>query len=157
MVWEGVVEPDYFQFYACRDGAPMPDVSAETYQDHLWSDGGFVVISTVRKFGTTPLSVDVVPEEPGAPDDHWQHVAEVSLDGDGPLEVLSWPGDVEPRSLHQIPAGPVRLRVHWGGLEPGLPEGMSVQGVSDEHVALMVWSAPIAPFAVVRAWDGWPW
>jgi hypothetical protein len=156
MTWHGVVEPDYFQFYARRGEASMPDVSLATYERRLWSDGGFVVVSTFRKFGTTPVTVDVVADEPGTPAEHWQHVAEVSLDGDGPLEVLSW-DDAGPRSRHELPAGPVRLRVHWGGLVPGLPEGMERQGVSDEHLALVVWPAPSAPFAVLREWDGWPW
>lgn len=156
--WSGVVEPDYFQFYAKRDGAAwLPDVTDQTYRHRLWTDHGFVVISTVRKFGTTPLTLHVVAGEPDPPSEHWQHVAEVSLGGDGPLEILSWPGDQEPRSRHEIPAGPVRLRVHWGGLIPGLREGLDEQGDSDEHLALVVWSAPIAPFGVLREWDGWAW
>ena len=56
MRWGGFVEPDYFQFYAKRVGAPwLADVTKETYRDRLWTDGGVVVISTVRKFGTTPV------------------------------------------------------------------------------------------------------
>jgi hypothetical protein len=158
MTWSGVVQPDYFQFYARRVGAErLPDVSAETYRQHLWTDGGFVVISTLRKFGTTPLTLDVVAEEPDLPSGQWQHVAEVSLDGGGPLEIVSWPGDQEPRSIHEIPTGSARLRVHWGGLVPGLREGMDEQGNSDEHLALVVWPAPIRPFAVLREWDAWPW
>lgn len=157
MTWSGVVEPDYFQFYAKRVGAVwFEDVSADVYRQRLWTDGGFVVISTFRKFGTTPLTVDVLPAEPEPPAAHWQHVAEVSLNAGGPLEILSWPGDVEPRSMHVIPAGSVRLRVQWGGLVPNLPEGMTRQGESSEYLALVVWPAPIAPFAVLREWDSWP-
>ena len=157
MTWSGVVQPDYFQFYAKRVGAEwLSDVSAEIYRHRLWTDCGFVVITTVRKFGTTPLTLDVVADEPEPPSGHWQHVAEVSLDGGGPLEILSWPGDQEPRSMHEIPTGSVRLRVHWGGLVPGLREGMDEQGNSDEHLAFVVWPAPIAPFAVLREWDSWP-
>ncbi len=158
MGWDGVVEPDYFQFYAKRVGAPwLADVQDQAYRDRLWTDGGFVVISTVRKFGTTRVTLDVLADKPEPPSKEWQHVAEVSLEGDGPLEILSWPGDEEPRSMHVIPAGPVRLRVHWGGLVPGLREGMDEQGSSDEHLALVVWPAPIGPFAVIREWDSWSW
>lgn len=157
MRWGGVVEPDYFQFYAKRVGAPwLTDVTDETYRHRLWTDGSFVVISTVRKFGTTRVTLDVVEDEPEPPSEEWQHVAEVSLDRGGPLEILSWPGDQEPQSMHVIPAGPVRLRVQWGGLVPGLPEGMYEQGNSDEHLAIVVWPAAIAPFAVLREWDSWP-
>lgn len=158
MRWDGVVEPDYFQFYAVRAGADWPlDLlgDRETYRNHLWTDGGFVVVSTVRKFGTTPVSLHVVAQEPEPPSGHWQHVAEVSLVGDGPLQILSWPGDEGPRSEHEIPRGPVRLRVHWGGLVPDRREGMDEQGDSDEHLSLVVWSAPAAPFAVLRDWGSW--
>jgi hypothetical protein len=156
MPWSGIVEPDYFQFYAKRVGAPwLPGVSDETYTQRLWTDGGFVVISTLRKFGPTRISLSVVPDEPSPPSAHWQHVAEVSLDPGGPLEVLSWPGDQEPRSVHVIPAESVRLRVQWGGLVPGLHEGMDAQGNSEEHLELVVWPAPTAPFAVLREWPDW--
>lgn len=149
-----MVEPDYFQFYARRAAAEwLPDVIDEVYRDHLWTDGSFVVISTVRKFGPTPLTLEVLANEPAAPSPHWQHVAEVSLDSGGPLEILSWPGDVGPRSVHEIPEEPVRLRVHWGGLVPGLFEGMDDQGNSEEHLALVVWPAPMAAFAELRRWD----
>ncbi|MBA4608785.1 hypothetical protein H1W00_09900 [Aeromicrobium sp. Marseille-Q0843] len=159
MRWDGVVEPDYFQFYAVREDADWP-LSVlgdhETYRNHLWTDGGFVVISTARKFGTTPVSLEVLADEPDPPSEHWQHVAEVSLVGDGPLEILSWPGDHGPRSKHEIPPGPVRLRVHWAGLVPDQREGVDEHGNSDEHLSLVVWSAPVAPFAVLRDWGSWP-
>jgi hypothetical protein len=155
MTWSGVVEPDYFQFYAKREGAEwLSEVTEETYRHHLWTDGGFVVISTVRQFGTTPLTVHVVADEPEPPSGDWQHVAEVSLDGGGPLEILSWPGDQEPLARHEIPSGSVRLRVHWGGLVPDPRESMG--GSSSEHLALVVWPAPIAPLRVLREWDFWP-
>lgn len=157
MTWRGFVEPDYFQFYARRGEAEVPQLSAEDYRDRLWSDGRFVVIGTHRKFGTTALSVEVADAEPAPPAEDWQHVAEVSLAGEGPLEVLSWPGDVPPRSSHELPTGPVRLRVQWAGLVPGLGEGMDARGRSEEHLALVLWSAPVTPPAVLRRWDGWPW
>ena len=157
MRWSGIVEPDYFQFYARRVGSPwLADVTNQTYRNRLWTDGGLVVISTLRKFGTTPVTIEVVEDEPEPPSEEWQHVAEVSLDGGGPLEILSWPGDQEPRSTHVIPAGSVRLRVHWGGLVPDVWEGMDDQGNSAEHFALVVWPAAIAPFAVLREWASWP-
>ena len=158
VTWSGVVEPDYFQFYARREGAEwLAGATHEVYRNRLWTDGGFVVVSTLRKFGTTRITVEVLAGEPKLPGDEWQHVAEVSLDAGGPLEVLSWPGDQEPRSTHEIPACPVRLRVLWGGLVAGQFEGMDDEGDSDEHLALQIWPAQTAPPAVLRAWDSWPW
>lgn len=158
MRWSGAVEPDYFQFYAKRVGARWPvGLTDQTYRHRLWTDGGFVVISTLRKFGTTPVMLQVVENEPGPPSGNWQHVAEVSLNDGGPLEILSWPGDQDPRSVHVIPSEPVRLRVLWGGLIPDLHEGMDEHGRSDEHLAVVVWPAPVAPPAILRQWDAWPW
>jgi hypothetical protein len=67
MTWSGIIEPDHFQFYAKRAGAVwLSDVPAEAYRQRLWTDGGFVVISTLRKFGSTPLTVKVVPDAPAS-------------------------------------------------------------------------------------------
>jgi hypothetical protein len=152
-----VVEPDYFQFYARREGAEFPSgAMAAAYRNRLWTNGHFVVISTLRKFGTTPITLDVLATEPAPPGGAWQHVAEVSLNAGGALEVLSWPGDQEPRSRHEIPARAVRLRVHWGGLVAGQFEGMDDEGQSPEHLALQIWPSPIAPFGLLREWDSWP-
>lgn len=157
MTWSGAVEPDYFQFYAKREGAEwLSDVTDDVYRDHLWTDGGFVVISTVRKFGTTPITLDVVAGAPGPPGDEWQQVVEVSLEAGGRLEILSWPGDQEPRSIHDVPAGPVRLRVQWAGLVPDRFEGMDDDGNSEEHIAFVVWPAPVTPPSVLRVWSFWP-
>jgi hypothetical protein len=55
------VEPDYFQFYARREGAEW--ASGQTtdagYEEHLWSNGDFVYIGTARKYGTTTVVVEV--------------------------------------------------------------------------------------------------
>ncbi len=158
MTWSGAVEPDYFQFYARREGADwLSKVTEEVYRDRLWTDGAFVVISTVRKFGTTPISVDVGAGPPGPPDDKWQHVVEVSLEAGGRLEILSWSDDREPLAIPDVPAGPVRLRVHWAGLVPGRFEGLDDDGNSDEHIAFVVWPAPVASPSVLREWGSWSW
>ena len=57
--------------------------------------------------------------------------------------------------MHVIPADSVRLRVQWSGLVAGLREGMDEQGDSEEHLELVVWPAPTAPFAVLREWPDW--
>lgn len=121
----------------------VPEVG---YEDRLWSDGRFVYLGTERQFGTTPLRIDVLDSPPSEPDPVWQHAAEVSLDGDGPLEVFSWPGD-DPVVSVPLPAGPVRLRAHWGGLGPD-----HLDEDSPEHLALVLWSAALAPPVVVRRW-----
>ena len=150
------VEPDYFQFYARRASAEW--ASAErTRSDlapHLWSNGDFVVIGTARKFGPTAVAVEVLDTPPDEPDEQWQHVAEVSLERGGPLEVLSWEPDT-PVAVVPIDEGSVRLRVLWAGLVENRYEGLDDDGESDEHVLFQVWPATHSPSSVVRWWSGW--
>jgi len=152
----GQIEPDYFQFYARRAHAEW--ASAQTpsagYEAHLWSNGEFVTIGTARKFGTTAVAVEVWDTPPDQPDERWQHVAEVSLEPGGPLEIFSW-GDETPAVVVPIDEGWVRLRVLWAGLVAGRYEGMDDGGTSEEHLMLQVWGTPPAPPVVVRWWSGW--
>ena len=125
------IEPDYFQFYARRADAawvsdPAPDAG---YEAHLWSNGGFVTIGTARKFGTTEVGVEVWDTAPDQPDEQWQHVAEVSLEPGGSLEVFGW-GDDDPAVVVPIHEGWVRLRVLWAGLVGGRYEGMDEDGTA---------------------------
>lgn len=154
--WNGQVEPDYFQFYVRRASGQWAadQVCEDGYRDRLWSDGHFVYVGTLRKFGTTTVEVDVRDGPAPVPDSRWQHVAEVSLISGGPLEIFSWPGD-EPEATIAVPEDPLRLRVAWGALVAGRFEGMDDDGNSDEHLALTVWPAALAEPAVLRRWDGW--
>jgi hypothetical protein len=150
------VEPDYFQFYARRANAAWASDPATDagYEAHLWSSGGFVTIGTARKFGTTAVAVEVWDTPPNKPDDQWQHVAEVSLEPGGPLEVFGW-GNDDPAVVVPIHEGWVRLRVLWAGLVAGRYEGMDDDGNSQEHLMFQVWGAPPSPSAVVRWWSRW--
>ena len=107
--------------------------------------------SQVRDDGGGPRSMDTPPDQP---DEDWQHVAEVSLEPGGPLEIFSW-GDETPAVVVPIDKGWVRLRVLWTGLVAGRYEGVDENGNSDEHLTLQVWGAPPSPSAVVRWWSKW--
>ena len=156
--WEGSVEPDYFQFYLRRPPAEEASavVTDRGYWDRLWTDGRFVYVGMYRKFGTTHVSVELVGGRPNEPSDEWQHVAEVSLEEPGPLEILNWePGD--PVAAISLPAEAVRIRVLWAGLVSGRFEGLDERGDSDERIAIEVWPERPTASTVVRRWDGWPW
>jgi hypothetical protein len=150
------IEPDYFQFYARRSGAAWAsDQTTDAgYEGHLWSNGRFVTIGTARKFGTTAVTVEVWESVPNQPDEQWQHVAEVSLEPGGPLEVFGW-GDDDPAVVVPIHEGWVRLRVLWAGLVAGRFEGMDENGKSDEHLMFQVWGTPPSPPTVIRWWSKW--
>jgi hypothetical protein len=150
------VEPDYFQFYARRAGAEWASdqVTDAGYQARLWSNGSFVVIGTSRKFGTTEVVIELWDTLPDPPESRWQHVAEVSIEPGGPLEVFSWGVDT-PVLVVPVDEGWVRLRVLWAGLVAGRYEGMNEDGTSDEHVVLQLWGTPQSLPAVVRRWSGW--
>ncbi|HET8526681.1 MAG TPA: hypothetical protein VFM81_08600, partial [Actinomycetota bacterium] len=143
------VDPDYFQFYARRANAEWASdkVPSPGYEEHLWSNGGFVTIGSARKFGTAAVAVEVWDTLPDQPDEQWQHVAEVSLEPGGSLEVFSW-GDDNPAAVVPIDEGWVRLRVLWVGLVAGRYEGMDEDGNSEEHLMFQLWGAPPAASAV---------
>lgn len=151
------VEPEYFQFYLRRAGAPWSSdqVPDRGYRAHLWSNGSFVYVGTARKFGTTAVRLRRFDREPSVADDPpWQHVAEASLEPGGDLEVLSWNED-DPVGTLVVPADPLRLRVSWAGLVGGRFEGLDESGGSEEHLEVHVWHAPFTEPRVLRWWDPW--
>lgn len=91
-------------------------VPSHGYEEYLWSDGAFVCIGTTRRFGATSVRIEVLSAAPTAePPDDWQHVAEVSLDENGDLEVYSW-DDRSPASTVPLDRAPQRR----GAALPGL-------------------------------------
>lgn len=154
--WSFTVEPDYAQFYALRSGAEWASdrVPSAGYEAHLWSDGGFVYIGTARRYGTTSVTVEVLGESPADIAPEWQHVAEVSLDAGGDLQVCGWDPE-PPAAVVPIEGAPMRLRVHWTGLTADRYEGLDEHGDSDERLLLQLWPAAVAPARVVRWWPEW--
>jgi hypothetical protein len=153
---DGTVEPDYFQFYLKTGGAPHTphNVSGAGHEAHFEaSSQGFVYVGTLKKYSPTPVRVEVHDSEPGSPSEEWQHVVEVSLPGDGVIEVLSWPGEVAFSA--PTPVGPLRLRAMWAGLLPDLTEGLPEEGNSDERLLFQLWPAPPAGRKVLRCWSEW--
>jgi hypothetical protein len=154
-VHEFLVEPDYGQFYLRRAGAQWQsaDVPSDGYEHLLWSSGTFVMVRTVRKYGTTPLRVELFGSAPDVPPvDVFQHVVEESLEPGGELEIFSW-GEDEPVAKVPIPPGGARLRVSWAGLdEDNAFEGMDEHGNSNEHLLLQVWPNELGPPSVLRWW-----
>jgi hypothetical protein len=153
---EGTVEPDYFQFYlSTGSGTHAADqVSGTGYETHLEASApGFIYVGTLKKYSETPIRLEVHDTEPGAPSAEWQHVVDVSINGDGGINVLSWPADLA--FAVPTPVGPLRVRAKWAGLDEGLAEGLREDGSSDEHLELQIWPSPHAPREVVRWWKGW--
>jgi hypothetical protein len=145
------IEPDYFQFYARRAGAAWASDPATDagYEAHLWSNGGFVMIGTARKFGTTEVGVEVWDTAPDQPDEQWQHVAEVSLEPGGSLEILAGEPKLRP-SLARAQEGtqethPVNTRAGW---DKGRDERWPASGVKAHTPAALrrgLWSGFEAP------------
>jgi len=152
---EVVVDVDYGQFYAMRAGGEWASdqVPSSGHEAHLWSDGSFVYVGTTRRYGETKVRVEVLtapPSEDAPPE--WQHVAEVSLDRGGALELHSWDGGT-PAATVPVDPGSLRLRVCWRGLVPGRAEGVDDDGNSDEELLFQLWPAEPAPPAVTRWWE----
>ena len=152
-----VVKPWYRQFYLRRGLAPWASdqVSVEGYEAHLEAIGGFVCVSVEMYGSPTSVKVEVHDIEPPQIEDADRSV-EVSVDGDGPLSILSW-GDDEPATAVEVPVGPIRLRSSWFGLantigHPDYETGGQTE--SPERVLLQVWPAPIGATVVLRPWSG---
>ena len=146
---------DYSQFYALRTGAEWASdqVPGIGYEEHLWTNGAFVVICTHRQFGPTRVVVDVLDGPPTEPDARWQHVAEASLESGGDLDLHSWdPG--APELTIAIDPGPVRLRINWTGLERDPDEGFD-DDADPQELFFQVWPAPSSGSRVLRWWKGW--
>jgi hypothetical protein len=154
---EGSVEPDYAQFYLkTGTGDYASDrVTGPGYEVHLEASApGFVYVGTLKKFYSTPVTLEVHDGAPEPPTDEWQHIVEVPVTGDGVLEVLSW-GSNEAAMTISTPVGPLRLRAMWTGLVPGLAEGLPEEGNSDERLVFQLWPAPKADRKVVLCWPEW--
>lgn len=155
VVHECLVEPEGGQFYLCRAGADWQsaDVPSDGYERFLWSSGSFVMVGTVRRYGTTKLEIEVHDAAPEVLSvDRWQHVVEESLEPGGDLEVYSWDGG-EPVATVPVTHRALRLRVSWAGLdEENTFDGLDENGESDEHLLLQVWPQEVGHPNVVRCW-----
>jgi hypothetical protein len=154
--FELTVEPDYGQFYMRRSGSDAwdsADVPSLGGERHLWSNGVFVYVGTVRKYGTTAVRVEVLDSAPRSPPGrNWQHVVETSLDAGGDLEIFDWDGR-DPVATIPIPRDPVRLRVCWSGLsEANHFEGLDEEGNSNENLLMQLWKQEAGDPAVLRWW-----
>ncbi len=151
------VYPDYHQFYLKTTSAAWASdhISGEGYEAHLEAPSdGFIYVGTLKRYTELRVHVEVHDSAPPASDDEWQHVAEISIVGDGSLELHHWSAS-EAAAMLATPDGPLRVRVMWGGLEPNLPEGMPEGRPSDEHLGIQVWPAPRADPQVLRWWHEW--
>lgn len=153
---EGSVDPDYFQFYVKTPSAEWASdrVTEAGYEAHLEApSAGFIYVGTLKRFSDTPVRVEVHDSEPRDLSEDWAHVAEVSFEGNGRLEVQSWGGDLA--FAIPTPDGSLRLRAGWAGLESDLSEGLREDGTSAEHIILQIWPAPRAGRRVLRWWPEW--
>lgn len=114
----------------------------------IWSDDELVGIGFERGDEVTIFAG--ASDEPAA---EWQHVAEVSLEPGGDLEILNWPDGLV--TVVAIDPAHVRLRVSWGGVPTDHFEGMDADGHSDEHLYMQLWPSPDAPPTVIRWWPPW--
>lgn len=153
---EGSVAPDYFQFYVKTPTAEWASdrVTEAGYEAHLEATSrGFIYVGTLKRFLGMPVRLEVHDSEPRDLSDDWAHVAEVSFEGHGRLEVQNWGGDLAFAIL--TPDGSLRLRAGWAGLERELSDGLREDSTSDERIVLQIWPAPVDVRRVLRWWPEW--
>ena len=141
------MRPCYWQFYLRRGDAEWtPDrVSEDGYESRLDAIDGFVVVITSMYGNPTEVVVEVDDGEPSEIIADAEHVAEVSVTGQGSLVLLNWDDSMPPCLTVEVPSGPLRIRGSWIGMsaEHAHPDRQATSEVlSPEHVTLQVWSAP---------------
>jgi hypothetical protein len=150
------VHPWYWQFYLQRGDAEWASerVSAQGYDLHLESFGGFVYVGTWTYGGVTSVTLEIHDDEPIAPKS--DHAAEVPLGGDGPLALLNWEPGEAPVAQVDLPAGPMALRASWTGLQAVLdsPE-LEVSGglLSPEVIQFQIWPSTEHRLKILKSWS----
>lgn len=131
------------------------DPSVDQIPDAAWPNGlvavqppGLLNVVTATRDAEVQITLEALTGDPGHPDPKWEAVAEVSITTSGTLEIFT--GDVvEEIQLIDLPAGPVRVRVH--ARNRVLPTYTAEGAIRpDEEFLLQVWSAPEAPETVLR-------
>lgn len=130
------------------------DPSSDQIPDAEWPNGlvavqpGLLNVVAATRDAEVKITLEALAAEPGQPGPEWEAVVEVSMTTNGTLEIFT--GDVvEEISLTDLPAGPLRARVHARNrvLPTYTPEGPIRP---DEEFLIQVWSAPEAPETVLR-------
>ena len=105
----------------------------------------FGVIVELERDVAVAVAVEVAGEASGVAPDAWDHVAEASLaPPSGRLEIHACARG--PVDVLVEPAGPYRVRVHYGGLDTLCEDGLD--GDDDDRIAL--WPTPYAEVAELK-------
>jgi hypothetical protein len=153
---EAMVTPEYFQFYLKTPSSEWTSaqVTGQGYEAHIEATSpGFSYVGTNTQFSHTAVSVELHNSEPDSLPPQWQHVAEVSFQGEGTLQIMSWSGELG--VAVDTPVGPLRLRAAWAGLQPEVVEDRGKTRANREHLLFQIWPAVRAERRVLRWWSGW--
>lgn len=138
-----VVRPCYRQFYLRRGEADWNSdkVSQTGYENGLEEIDGFVYVGTTMYSSPTRLTVQLHPSDPGPATDA-DLIMETAIGGEGDLAILNWePGEPAVATI-RVPAGRLRARVSWYGLEAAERHPDNDTGgdqLSPEHLTLDLW------------------
>lgn len=157
-VVEVAVESRSGRFHLCRQGSAWAadQIASEGRERGLGAAVGFVFVRTVRTEGTTPLRIEVLDARPVEPVLHGaHHIAEVSLSSGGDLDVFDGPSAGPPRATVPVPAGPLRLRAAWVGLDATRVHETDDDGTGDESLVLQLWPEDPHEPELVRCWEPW--
>jgi hypothetical protein len=138
-----VVRPWYRQFYVRRGDAEWrsDEISDDGCERGLEAIGGFVYVGTAMYGSPTELAVRVHTSEPRPPESA-ERTAQVTVGGDGDLQILNWEHGEDPVAVVAVPVGPVVLRVGWSGTSAavGHPDyEVGGDSLSPERLVLDVW------------------
>ena len=138
---------DYFQFYLWdadeRPNAPE-DYDDEDIRRRIKTVPFVVVIQPVRNM-EVPVEIELAPAPPPLALDHWDHVAEASIElPSGRLEIHKCTGG----SIDTLPVTPgsYRVRACFAGVGTLSEDGLD----GDDRYHITLWQAPPAPAEVLK-------
>jgi hypothetical protein len=138
---------DYHQFYLW-DAKVSPEAPTD-YTDvdierRIKAAPNVVVIQPERNM-TVPVTLEVLNEPPLTDLAAWDHVAEASLNlPSGELEIHECTGSSLDRIV--LVPGTYRVRAHYGRLGELSDDGLE----GNDHYAISLWPAPVAPISVLK-------
>lgn len=141
---------DYHQFYlwdAKVAPAAPTDYTDDDIANRIKAAPNVVVIQPERNM-SVPVELEVLAEPPPVDLDHWDHIAEASLElPSGELEVQECTGGSVDRIA--LEPGSYRVRAHFGGLDDLSPDGLE----GNDHYAISLWPGPVAPVSILKQFN----
>ena len=140
-------------------GGPIADLVRilRAVEDRCESLGSALLVHLFERDGEIPLELRLLAA-PAAIESEWDHVAESSLQApSGRLQIYGWVADEDLAGEIDVPTGPLRARIHWGGLEQALQRERpwDPESASPDYIRVDLFPGTAGPIETLRTWHAW--